>query len=578
MDNKISKILVFGLLMAIYGCSAINQSTTRTSTQVASGDLISTDPNYREAMMRFIDGSLKDVEGDYAGAILDYQDALRFYNDPAIHDAMAQDYIRLGKSDIAINESKEAVTMSPNVVAFRRTLAQSYLMTFKTDSAIDVYRKILEIDSTSAQDMYVLAQLLQQKDPDEAAALYEKLMRLNGPDMQSLMQLVRIYNQTQNFTRAIYTVKEMLRLDPGNPMVRQMLADIYMETDSYDSALAIIKPLMKAHPDDLNLKAKAATIYLRMKNFNAADSLLNLVFTSDSSRADIKFSIAQFYLNEMRTDSTVIPFAREIFSRLIKLFPNDSRSYFIAGLGASYANDDSSAIELLKKSLLIDSLNSDGWQALGVVYFQTGKFYEMESAMSRAVNIFPNDFRINLFLGIALNREGKNLEAVKPLEKAVSLNPTSMDALSTLALVYEAINKYDDAYRVYETALKVDSTNALILNNYAYSLSERGIDLEKALTMAKKAVAAEPKNSAYLDTIGWIYFKLGDYKKAANYVSEALSLRTAADGSPAVLEEHLGDIYMKLGDKKQAIEYWKRALEHDPKNSSLKEKLEKFKS
>jgi Tfp pilus assembly protein PilF len=202
----------------------------------------------------------------------------------------------------------------------------------------------------------------------------------------------------------------------------------------------------------------------------------------------------------------------------------------------------------------------------------------MESAMSRAVNIFPNDFRINLFLGIALNREGKNLEAVKPLEKAVSLNPTSMDALSTLALVYEAINKYDDAYRVYETALKVDSTNALILNNYAYSLSERGIDLEKALRMAKKAVAAEPKNSAYLDTIGWIYFKLGDYKKAANYVSEALSLRTAADGSPAVLEEHLGDIYMKLGDKKQAIEYWKRALEHDPKNSSLKEKLEKFKS
>lgn len=565
-------------LITISGCSAVNLSTSKASSESVNKDLFLTNPEYREAMMRFIDGALKDVEGDYAGAILDYQDALRFYNDAAIHDAMAQDYIKLGKSDIAIDESEKAVRMAPEIVSYRRTLAQSYLMAFKADSAISVYREILRVDSTSVQDMYMLAQLLQQKNPSEAAMLYEKIVRLNGPEMQPLMQLLRIYSQTQQYAKAINTVKEMLRVDPGNFMLRQMLADIYMETDSYDSALAVVRSLVITHPTDLNLKAKAATIYLRMKNFNAADSLLNLVFTSDSSRADAKFSIAQFYLNEMRTDSNVVPFAREIFSRLVKLYPGDPRSYFIAGMGASYANDDSSAILLLTKCLALDSLNSDAWQALGVVYFQTGKFYEMETAMSRAVDIFPNDFRINLFLGIALNREGKNIEAVKPLEKAVSLSPTSMDALSTLALVYESIHKYDDAYRVYETALKVDSTNALILNNYAYSLSERNMELEKALSMAKRAVAADPKNSAYLDTIGWIYFKLGDYSKAASYVREALLLRTPADGSPAVLEEHLGDIYMKLGDKKQAIEYWQRALEHDPKNTLLKEKLEKFKS
>lgn len=578
MDNKICKIVLIVSLITISGCSAVNLSTSKASSESVNKDLFLTNPEYREAMMRFIDGALKDVEGDYAGAILDYQDALRFYNDAAIHDAMAQDYIKLGKSDIAIDESEKAVRMAPEIVSYRRTLAQSYLMAFKADSAISVYREILRVDSTSVQDMYMLAQLLQQKNPSEAAMLYEKIVRLNGPEMQPLMQLLRIYSQTQQYAKAINTVKEMLRVDPGNFMLRQMLADIYMETDSYDSALAVVRSLVITHPTDLNLKAKAATIYLRMKNFNAADSLLNLVFTSDSSRADAKFSIAQFYLNEMRTDSNVIPFAREIFSRLVKLYPGDPRSYFIAGMGASYANDDSSAILLLTKCLALDSLNSDAWQALGVVYFQTGKFYEMETAMSRAVDIFPNDFRINLFLGIALNREGKNIEAVKPLEKAVSLSPTSMDALSTLALVYESIHKYDDAYRVYETALKVDSTNALILNNYAYSLSERNMELEKALSMAKRAVAADPKNSAYLDTIGWIYFKLGDYSKAASYVREALLLRTPADGSPAVLEEHLGDIYMKLGDKKQAIEYWQRALEHDPKNTLLKEKLEKFKS
>ncbi|OYV87464.1 MAG: hypothetical protein B7Z63_02325 [Ignavibacteriae bacterium 37-53-5] len=522
------------------GCSTGSEVSKPGESSQTQPDLIATNPNYRTAMDHFISGNLSDVKGDYAEAILDYQDAIRFYRDPSIYNAMAQDYIRLGKADLAVEQSKQAVAMAPGKIDYRRTLAQSYLAAFDVDSARIQYSKIISIDTTQVEDMMVLAQLYQRDDPSRAAQLYERVLKLVGPDLPTMMQLVRIYNSTNQFDKSIDVVNKMLKVDSSNAPLKEMLADLYLQVGKNADALKILQDLMRERNDDYNLKARAATAYLRMKDFASADSLLDTIFTSDSTRADAKFAIGQFYLNEMQRDSSVVPFAEQIFGKLLS--------------------------------------NAGAWQALGLLYYQKKEFNRMAVVMTRAAEIFPEEYRINLFLGLALNQAGKNQEAVKPLEKAVSLKPTDMDALSTLGQVYEALNRYDDAYRIYETALKLDPKNSLILNNYAYSLSERGIELEKAMKMAQFAVQLDPNNSAYLDTMGWVYFKLGDYGKAASYVKKALAERQKSDGSSATLDEHLGDIYDKLGDNEKAVEQWKKALMEDPGNPTLKEKIEKAKT
>ena len=88
--------------------------------------------------------------------------------------------------------------------------------------------------------------------------------------------------------------------------------------------------------------------------------------------------------------------------------------------------------------------------------------------------------------------------------------------------------------------------------------------------MSQKAVAAEPDNAAYLDTIGWIYYKLGNYIEAEKYIKQAIELRE----SSAVVFEHLGDVYHKLGNSEQARQYWSKALNLDSENAELKQKLE----
>lgn len=556
----------------------MNQSAKSPEGEASQSDLIARDQNHRAAMDHFVDGNLNDAVGEFAQAILDYQEALRYYRDPAILDAMAQDYLKLGKSDMAIEQAHEAIALSPRDIRYRRTLAQAFLAEYEVDSARAEYSRIVSIDSTQVEDLIMLGQLCQKSNPTKAAELYERALELNGPDLPTMMQLVQIYNSMNKFDKSIGVLQEMLKVDPANQAIKETLSDLYLQTGKNKEALGILKELMRSHGEDFNLKARAATVYLRMKDFVKADSLIDIIFTSDSSRTQAKFAIAQFYLDEMQHDSEVVPFAEQIFKKLVAMYPGDARSYLVAGLGASYSGRDSLAEVYLNRSISIDSTNQNSWQAIAVLYYQKNDFDKMAKAMSHAVNIFPQDFRINLFYGLALNRAGRNSEAVKPLEKAMSLKPSDMDALSTLALVYEALSRYDDAYRVYETALKIDGKNSLILNNYAYSLSEREIDLQKALKMAQLAVQLDPKNSAYLDTIGWVYFKLGDYENAEAYVKEALSIRTQpGDGSPGTLEEHLGDIYARKGEMKKAVEYWEKALGHNPQSAELKEKIAKAK-
>ena len=104
--------------------------------------------------------------------------------------------------------------------------------------------------------------------------------------------------------------------------------------------------------------------------------------------------------------------------------------------------------------------------------------------MKPRVKVVPDDFRVNFLLGVAYNRLGQNEQAVRVLERARQLNGKDVDAISQLAVVYEALKRFDETDSLYEEALRLDPSNHLVLNNYAYSLAERGIQLERAKDMA----------------------------------------------------------------------------------------------
>ena len=138
-----------------------------------------------------------------------------------------------------------------------------------------------------------------------------------------------------------------------------------------------------------------------------------------------------------------------------------------------------------------------------------------------------------------------------------------------MAILYDATEDWKKSDSIYVHLIAIDSLDAQALNNYAYSLVERDQNLDNALIMARKAIDLEPNNASYLDTIGWIYFKLNKTEKAKHFLKSSLEI--VEDNS--VVLEHLGDVLMKDKKLKEAINYYKRALAIDKDNPILIEKV-----
>ena len=137
------------------------------------------------------------------------------------------------------------------------------------------------------------------------------------------------------------------------------------------------------------------------------------------------------------------------------------------------------------------------------------------------------------------------------MAKALAIYPQSRNTKHNLALIYDSTGDWVESDKLYIDLISNDSTDAQAYNNYAYSLVERDRDFEFALELAQNAIRLEPKSAAYLDTIGWIYFKMNNFDEALRYIRESLNI----DSSNETIQEHLNEIIkVKAKENGQVIQ------------------------
>jgi tetratricopeptide (TPR) repeat protein len=170
-----------------------------------------------------------------------------------------------------------------------------------------------------------------------------------------------------------------------------------------------------------------------------------------------------------------------------------------------------------------------------------------------------DDREVYLDLAQMYSRLKRWPEAEEAIAKADQLSSKPDDKTAATYVrgsIYERQKKYDQAEEAFKQILASDPQHAGALNYLGYMLADRGVRLEEALAYIKKAVELEPANGAYLDSLGWAYFKLGKYDLAEQNLTKAIQ-HTPND--PTV-QDHLGDVYQKTGRLKLAAAHWERAL------------------
>ncbi len=151
---------------------------------------------------------------------------------------------------------------------------------------------------------------------------------------------------------------------------------------------------------------------------------------------------------------------------------------------------------------------------------------------------FEKNYSANYLLGTSYYQIDDLINSEKYLLIALSVFPGSRASKHTLAMIYDQNGSWIKSDSLYLELISTDSTDAQAYNNFAYSLVERNDNLELALEMSIIANRIQPKSAPYLDTLGWIYFKLEQYDKALEYIQASYSI----DNTNAVIVEHLADI------------------------------------
>ncbi len=345
------------------------------------------------------------------------------------------------------------------------------------------------------------------------------------------------------------------------------IAEIQRRNGKFDDALATLKKAEGEVQDSLEVPYNMAVIYQAQGKFDDAIQILNNLIQK-SDKPDGSYSASE----------------------------RNNRAVFLERLGTIYRDTGKTqlAADTFRKMLTLGDDNvTRGYQQLIDTYREAKQWKEATAVSQEAVNKLPKDRNLKMVLagqladtgqadqGLAMMKgmlkgtpEDREVyvslaqmysrlkrwpEAEEAITKAAQLSKKQeeKDYVSFVAgSIYERQKKYDRAEEEFKKVLIGDPNNAVTLNYLCYMLADRGIRLEEALAYVKKAIQLDPQNGAYLDSLGWAYFKLGNYELAEENLRKAIE-RTQND--PTVLD-HMGDLLQKTERLKLATGYWERAL------------------
>ncbi len=236
-------------------------------------------------------------------------------------------------------------------------------------------------------------------------------------------------------------------------------------------------------------------------------------------------------------------------------------------------NDLASAEEELKLVIKLDPEAVEPHAILAVLYTVRNKtdlaLGEYETALKQASRLHSNDLEIYQALGSLYLSQKRLIEAQGVYQIIAGLSPDDPKAHFYLGTIYGELKNYALCEKELRKAIGLNPGYSEALNYLGYEFVEWNKDLNQAEAMIKKAVSLEPDNGAYIDSLGWLYYKQGRIKEAKELLEKAATLM-----EDPVIYDHLGDTYSRLKDIKKARASWQKSLQLDAKQDNVKKKIE----
>jgi tetratricopeptide (TPR) repeat protein len=452
-------------------------------------------------------------------------------NEPAA-EQLTQLLLDGNKADEAIRLLVDMTAHSTSPTLFD-LLGDAYTQTHDYAKAEASYRKAVDLDPSELSHLRGLGQtLLSEEKYPEALTVYQKLADLMPDDSDVYLRISQIYRELHQLDKAEENLLKARQYNPGNLEILYNEALIYESQGRYDEAIRVLSDAVtgvKAQSTVLPTRRRSLAIlyqqlgmlYRDVQNYQAAI----YTFQELGRLGEEEDQRARLLIMDTYRMAKDLPKALQAGRDAMAKYPNDSsiRASQALLLGENQQTDE--AVKLLETGLKGTASDRETYLNLSQVYERGRRYADAEEAARKAESF-----------------------SAEPHDNEV--------AWLLLGAVYERQKDYEKAEAEFKKVLGVNPKNAQVLNYYGYMLADRGLRLDEAHDLIQRAVDLDPLNGAYLDSLGWVYFKQNKLEDA-----EAM-LRKAVDHEPhdPTIRSHLGDVLAKEGHLDQAAAEWEKSL------------------
>ena len=556
--------------------------------------------------------------GRIRDAVLEAQDIIK--RDPKnleAHKLLGRIYLRsLGdmpggnSSDnvlkLAIEQYEEIVKIEPTSVDDRLLLGRLYRLNGDTQKAENELKTAVKIDPTSEEAVTTLAILYTDEGDTNHALQILSSIPDTGRSAKLYAALGATYEQRKDYKSAIDAYKHAIVLDRDNLDAIRGLAENLMNDGQTEAALDQYKVIADANPEDAQTYLRMAEIYRRQGKYDTALENLKKADTIVPDSMEVPYNMAAVYEAQGRYDEAV-KLLQDLLKKTEKSETSASqadrnnRAIFVERLGMVYRDQENytSAVETFRKMLALGPDNArTGYQEIIDTYREAKQWPQATAAAKEAVQKLPDDRDLRMVLDSQLADTGEADKALADVRTLLKGGPEDREVYLRLAIMNTRVKRWTDAEddlakaeqlsakaddkayvsflrgdllqrqkkfdeaeaefkKVLNEVAPTDPQSAATLNYLGYMNADRGVKLDESLQYVKQALSLEPNSGAYLDSLGWVYYKLGKYDLAEENLNKAV-LHMSSD--PTV-QEHLGDLYQKTGRLKLAAAHWDRAVQ-----------------
>ena len=505
---------------------------------------------------------------------------------------------------LAIEQYEQIIRLQPDSMDDHLLLGRLYRLNNDLQKAENEFKTAVKLEPDSEEAVTTLAYLYNELGDTSRAAHVLSSVPNTQRSAKLYSALGYTYEQQKEYKNAIESYRHAIELDRDNLDAIRGLAQNLLNDGQTEAALEQYKVIADANPEDAQTYVRIAEIYRKQGKFDLALENLKKAESMVQDSFEVPYNIAAIYQAQGRYDEA-IPIMRDLLKKSEKAdgkYSNgekSNRAVFLERLGTIYRDQGNyqAAIEPFREIVALggDENIERGYQQIIDTWREAKEWQKATDTAEEAVKKLPTSRDLKMVLASQQADTGDADKAIKEVRAMLKGNssPDDRQVYITLAQMYTRLRRFSDAEQALDKAeqlsakpddkeyiwflrgstferakrypeaeqqfkkvLASDPDHASALNYLGYMLADQNTKLDEALGYIKHAVDLDPSNGAYLDSLGWAYFRLGKYEQAEDNLLKA-SQKINTD--PTV-HDHLGDLYQKTGRLKLAATNWERAL------------------